>query len=327
MLLALLLDAVDNHLAVVLHRGGLVGQAVRNTQSAAGVQHANLHARLGLDLGDEVDDDLDGFGEAVQGEDLAPDVHVQTVEVDTGEFDRLLDRLHGQPLVAAKAELRVLGARHDEVVRVGLHARRDPDEYLLLDAARVGQRRETIHLLEAVDDDASDARVEALGQLERRLVVAVDIDALHREARAQREGELAAARDVEAAALLGDDLEHRDRHERLAGVDGVDIGPVVAGPRDVLTELMTNRRLVHDVDSGTGLCGERHGIESADPQVTILDLSGHRQHSGQVVRGLHIRRGWRSRGARLAHLSSPNLWQRRPVGAPLLGLATSVPAH
>ena len=132
--------------------------------------------------------------EAVQREDLAADVHVQALEVDARQLDRALDRLHRQSLVQAEAELGVLGAGLMKSCVSASTPGRDADQDRLRDAALRRHRRETVHLLEAVDDDAPDAGVEALGELGRRLVVAVHVDALHREAGAQGERELAAAR-------------------------------------------------------------------------------------------------------------------------------------
>ena len=61
-LLALLLDAVDDDLAVVLDRGRLVGQAVRDAETAARVEHADLRRPVSsLISRDEPDDDLDGL--------------------------------------------------------------------------------------------------------------------------------------------------------------------------------------------------------------------------------------------------------------------------
>ena len=45
-------------------------------------------------------------------------------------------------------------------------------------------------------------------------------DALRREAGVQRDVQLAAGRDVESEALLGDEPRHRDAEERLARVRG-----------------------------------------------------------------------------------------------------------
>ncbi len=155
-------------------------------------------------------------------------------------------------------------------------------------AALGSQRAETLHLLEAVDHDPAHSGVEALGQLGGRLVVAMHVDALHRKAGAQRESKLTAARHVEAAVLLGDEPEHRERHERLAGVDDVDVLPVVARPLHVLGELVADRSLVHHVDGGASLVRQLNGIDAADPQVAVFDLGGHRQDRHQVVPGLEV---------------------------------------
>ena len=58
----------------------------------------------------------------------------------------------------AEAELRVVLAGADELVGVGLDAGRDPDQHLRDDGRpRRGSAREPVELVEAVDDDATDA--------------------------------------------------------------------------------------------------------------------------------------------------------------------------
>ena len=74
----------------------------------------------------------------------------------------------------------------------------------------LGHRREPIHLVEGVDDDAAHSCVETLGQFVVGLVVAVHLDALHRESSAQRERQLPATSAQQRAALLLDDLEHAE---------------------------------------------------------------------------------------------------------------------
>ncbi len=188
-----------------------------------------------------------------------------------------------EPVGHAEPELRVLLAGLDVVVRVGLHARRDADEDRLGRPALLGHRREPVHLVEGVDDDAAHAGVEALGELVVGLVVAVHLHALHRESSAQRERELPAAGTQQRAAFLLDDLQHAEREERLARVDDVDILPVVARPLHVLAQLVADVLLVHDVERRAGLTCQLDHVDAADPQMAILDLGGLGQHGLEVV--------------------------------------------
>ncbi len=197
---------------------------------------------------------------------------VESLEVEARQLDRPLDRLHGQSLVHAEAELGVLLAGLDEGVRVGVDARSDADQDLLRDSAVRGHRRQTVHLLEAVHDDAPDSGIETFGELGRRLVVAVYVDAFHGESRPQGERELSATRHVEATALLGDDAAHRDAHERLTRIDDVDVRPVKRRPFHVVAQLRADGLLVHDVECGAGLMREFDHVDAADPEVPVLDL-------------------------------------------------------
>ena len=78
---------------------------------------------------------------------------------------------------------------------------------------------DAVKLLVGVDDEAHDACLDALVDLALCLVVALRENAVHREAGGLRERQLAAARDVDADALLGDDLVGGNRAERLRRVD------------------------------------------------------------------------------------------------------------
>ena len=69
-----------------------------------------------------------------------------------------------------------------------------------------GRRLQPLDLLERVDDEVADAGVEAGLDLGHRLVVAVEVDALRREAGGAGGGQLAAGGDVQRQALLRDQL-------------------------------------------------------------------------------------------------------------------------
>ena len=79
-------------------------------------------------------------------------------------------------------------------VAVGVHVdvRVDAQPDRLAPALAVGQLVQQRQLARMVDDDAADIGRERLRQLRRRLVVAVEVDALGGEAGAQGDGQLAA---------------------------------------------------------------------------------------------------------------------------------------
>jgi len=174
-LLAFGFDPVDDHLAELLHGGGLVWHTIGDTQAAAHIEHAHAHAGLGADLAHERHHDLDRLRVAAKSEDLAPDVHVESFEIQPWQRECTLHGLHREPLVEAEAELGVLGPRHDEVVGVGCDPRCHADEDALAHTPVRGERREALHLLEVVHHDPPDAGIETLGELGGSLVVAVHL--------------------------------------------------------------------------------------------------------------------------------------------------------
>ena len=110
-------------------------------------------------------------------------------------------------LVHREAELRVGLAGGDLLVRVAAHVGRDADEHRLRaprsPSAPVGdQPLQALDLVEVVDHDQPDAVAQRHPQLGLGLGVAVQHDPLGREARVQRQVQLAAGGDVAPQALL-----------------------------------------------------------------------------------------------------------------------------
>ena len=144
---------------------------------------------------------------------------------------------------------------------------RDAHEHLLAAAARRGRRLQPLDLLERVDDEVADADVEAELDLGHRLVVAVEVDALGREAGGAGGGQLAAGGDVQREVLLGDQLAHRAAAERLAGVDDlVEVGARAEG-RVVGAALVAQRLLVVDEQRRAELARQVHHVAAADLEV------------------------------------------------------------
>ena len=168
-----------------------------------------------------------GLAEAVGLEDLAADVGVESQQLQRVRRGEYAAYRFAHLTVEAESELLVLMGGGDELVGVrldpGLGAQHHPRDERPL--ARSGS--DAIDLLEGVDDDAPDPRVERLRDLRGRFVVAVQRDLLPRNARALRHGELAAGADVEAQALLLQQAGHGRAQEGLARV--VDVRPGADG--------------------------------------------------------------------------------------------------
>ena len=84
-----------------------------------------------------------------------------------------------------------------------------------------GDVGEALDLVEGVDDDPADTELDGALELAQALVVAVEADALHREARPLGDEQLAARADVEVQPLLGQPAHDGRAEEGLAGVEDV----------------------------------------------------------------------------------------------------------
>ena len=129
-----------------------------------------------------------------------------------------LGRVARAPARDREAELLVLVRGGDELVGVRLDAHGEPDHHRHRRAALAGHGVEPGDLVQRVEHDVADARLDRRDQLVDRLVVAVEGDPLRREARPQRDGQLAAAAHVQAQPLVGDPAGHLRAQERLGRV-------------------------------------------------------------------------------------------------------------
>ena len=102
----------------------------------------------------------------------------------------------------------------------GLDPGRDPDQHLL---GAVEQPLGQLDLVEGVEDQVADAGLERVAELGLGLVVAVHVDALRVEARAQRHVELAAGGDVDREPLLAHQPVGGGAGQRLARVDHLEV--------------------------------------------------------------------------------------------------------
>ena len=184
-------------------------------------------------------------------------MHVQAEAL--GQPAQRLDRV-----VRRQAELRAVVRGLDRLVRVGLDARRDSDQ-----AALRAERACALELVERVEHDQRAGLRRPAQQLVL-LVVPVDHEPVAGDAGAARELELADRRDVRAEALLGEELQHRDRREGLRAVDDERAGR----RRGVRARLGVERRLVVDDDRRPELAGELRGAHAAEHELAVLDAGG-----------------------------------------------------
>ena len=213
---------------------------------------------------------------------------VEADELHVGSLDGVLHALEGEVVEHGEAELGVLAARADVLMRVGLDAGRDAHVDGLLDAKFPGDLGYARKLDAAVDHDAAHACGDGLAQLGRRLVVAVHEDTIHREARHLGAGELAAARHVEAKSLFVRNAHDFLVQESLRSVD--DVGVLVARAERLAVGLHapTKVGLVEHVERGAFLARELHHVDAADEQVIIANLGRAGKnlaqiHGGEVV--------------------------------------------
>ena len=177
---------------------------------------------------EQPDDPVRGGLEAGGVEDLRADVAVQAGQVQPRLGRHPLGRLQRVAGGQREAELLVLVRGGDELVGVRLDADGRPDQHR--DGRAPGrdaggaERDEPVDLVEGVDDDVPDARVDSQPQLGRRLVVAVQGDPLGGEAGGKRQRELVAAAGVQVQAVVGDPAGHLAAEEGLRRVVHVGAG-------------------------------------------------------------------------------------------------------
>lgn len=166
-----------------------------------------------------------------------------------------------------EAELLVLVGGGDELVGVRLDADRHPDLHRLADAQLVGDVRDADDLLEGVEHDPPDARLDGPADLGGGLVVAVEGDPGGRHPGVQRGGQLAAGADVEVEPLLVQPADDGAGEERLARVEDVGVGPEGVAPGAATGPEVG---LVQEEGGGAELLGEAGDRQAADGQHAVL---------------------------------------------------------
>ena len=224
-----------------------IGPEVAGAEPASDAELGDLDAVV-MELSGERDKFGDGTDVRVEPFDLRADVAMQSHKLER----RASSDAHGggarDVAGQGEAELGILGTGLDELVGVRLDAGRDPHEHRRPPVglhAPASNAFEPVELVEAVDDDASDARIETGRELVVGLVVSVEDDARRGEARVHRDVELTASRDVEAQSFLCNEMGYGRAQERFAGVGdvaGTEVVHVLATPPPELVLVVDEQR-------------------------------------------------------------------------------------
>ncbi len=168
-----------------------------------------------------------------------------------------------------EAELGVVVAGGDIVVRVGLDSRCDPDEdrhWIALHSL------DAVQFVERVDNDSPDTGLDCLLQLVGRLVVAVHDEPTRRDAGSEGDLQFATGRDVEAHAGVVGELRHGSAQECLGGVDD-SVRERFYGCVALVAKVLL---VVHE-EGTTEFGGEVECVAAADRQSTVVDRRVHRE--------------------------------------------------
>ena len=159
---------VEQHVAPLGDRRRLLALDVRHAEPATEYQLGKVerHGEVGHHLG--------CLGERRRLEHVRSDVAVHADQLDGRRPPRPVDRPQRVAVAEVEPELRIVLAGGDELVGVGVDARRDAQEDLRRGPDAVGgERVEAVELVEGVDDDVAHAGLDRHPQLGDRLVVAV----------------------------------------------------------------------------------------------------------------------------------------------------------
>ena len=225
-----------------------------------------------------------------------------------------------------ESELGVVLAGAHELVGVDLDAGCDAGQDLGTDrrrdsGLRVGEQvLDPVDLVERVDHDTTDTRLQCRGQLDLRLVVPVQDQPGRRDAGRHGHVQLPPGRHVEAHALLVGQPGHGQAQECLGGVSHA-----VAPGLDRLSAAGPEVGLVVDEQWGADLPGQVDEIDAADGQPTRwTDRCGHGQQAGCDGVGRAPPRGDRGIGL-IGHSASGADTPRRPrpIDSPIRVPSTS----
>ena len=259
----------------ILDGGGVVHGRVKlgvgHAQSAAQVQLLHLISALGLDGGDELHHNVGGLGEGIGVEDLGADVAMEARQMDVGLGESQLDDVHSLSRLNGGAELGVHRAGHDGLVGMGIDTGGDAEQDALGDASCSGVGLHRQKLVGIVHHEGTHAHVHGIVDIPFGLVVAVEVDALGREARTLGGIQLATRYAVHAHALLGGDPVDPREAQSLGGVERQRVGTEVGvGGVQIGAHHGADGILVHDVGGGAVGLGQLQSIQPADGEVAVL---------------------------------------------------------
>ena len=298
-------EGADDGVGVVVYRGWLVVLGIGDGEAAAGAEAAQVHAVL-AHARREPQHALDRLGVRLQFEDGGAKVEVDALHVQVRRGHHLPHRLFGVAGLDREAELAVQHARGGEAVGVRVYGGRNPDEDRLLASGCHRRFVQQAQLVEAVDHEPPDAPRDALRDLRRRLVVAVEIGGGEVDPGGAQHGHFAARHHVETEAEARDVARERDVDERLAGVDDAGVG--VAGAEGVqeALRLVPQRGFVEHVEGRAELAGEGGDVAAAYLQVAVVVDGG-----GD---GEHFRSKGDGHGVLLSVIRAPRRTGRRGAG-------------
>ena len=256
--LPLFREPLDQRADEGLDRGCLLLEYVPGAEAAAEVDGARHPAEVRPTLACEGRQPGDGRPYSRRLEQLRADVHVQAGDLEArgaGGVDRLEGVFGRQP------ELRAAMAGRDRSMRLCLDPGGHADQYAF-DSCHGSPR----NLVYGVDDDVADAGRCSRGKLLVALVVPVEHDAVSRNARAERERELAGRGDVGAVAGAGDELEDRNARKGLDAVEQERVGGRAAIRLDVREE----RLLAVDDERRAELLGEARRPDATERELAVL---------------------------------------------------------
>ena len=168
------------------------------------------------------------------------------------------------------AELAVHLAGGDGLVGVGVDARRQAQQHLLLDAPAASLGLDGLDLLHVVGHEVADVVVHAVDDVLVRLVVAVEVGVGQIVARLQGGVDLAGGYHVDAHALLPHDLVDALEGVGLAGIQGT------AGRAEMLLEgilihaaLMADIVFIQQIQRCAVLLSQSHCVLAGKVEVAI----------------------------------------------------------
>ena len=263
---------LDLDLDVVLDRGRLVGVQVGDPEPAADVEQLGLE----IDRAGEVGEHLDRLRVGLELEDLGADVGVEADELHPPGGAHPLDRALGEPVGEAEAELRVELPGLHVVMGGRLDSRGEPDQHPL---RPIEETVGALDLVERIEDQVADARVEGVAELGLGLVVAVHVNPSGIEAGGERHVQLPTRRDVGRKPLLDAEPIGRRHRQRFAREQHLVVAgallerpPVLAGPpADVVLGIDVGRRaeLLGELDQVTP--GDLEAASLVHPRATGVD--------------------------------------------------------